>query len=450
MKVEVEASTVIRESRSRRLDSQKPPHLAILLHEGLDDANPREHAHQGRGLLSHRLPVMVIARLEIAGEIPAPGEDERHGQHRNDGQFRIEPEEHDADAHQLKRLEEEAAGHVVDQRVEVFRIIGHLAHQGADLLAVVEGQGEFIEFSHQVVAEIGGERGADAAGDDALPHRDAGGRQSGQEQDADDGQQEQRQLLLGILGEADVEHAVHQEFLQQGRDHVDGGRPQRERQQQDDAAAKGAEEAEQPRDRGAAWAPARRRGLRAAPLRPSLEVPRGTPRGGRRGETRGRCGSAWSIGLPVRSTPDRRRRAPQDIDPPPVQPRLEKARADGRLDAEAAELVEPPLAAILPVAVNDGHLLPLGDHAFASGASIQRDGRIEGERIRTFLARLASERRSRCNPHSDCAPLVCRARRGSLARCVWHDPRWARWSRGPAPAAARLRSRHLIKDPATT
>ena len=67
----------------------------------------------------------------------------------------------------------------------------------------------------------------------------------------------------------------------------------------------------------------------------------------------------------------------QNIHPPLVHAGLQEARADRRLHAEAADLVEPPLPAFLAMAVDNGQLLRIDDQSFRAGASIQTNGRVE-------------------------------------------------------------------------
>ena len=114
--------------------------LALFLGEGLHHADAGQHARQPAGLLAHGVPIVVVAGLQVAGEVPTAGHDQRHGQQRHDRQLGIQVEEHHADARQLQRLQQQPAGDVVDERVQRFGVVGHAAHQHADLVAVVKGQ----------------------------------------------------------------------------------------------------------------------------------------------------------------------------------------------------------------------------------------------------------------------------------------------------------------------
>ena len=107
--------------------------------------------------------------------------------------------QHHADAHKLQRLHEEAAGHVVDQGMQGFRVVGHLAHEHARLVSIVEGQRQLVELLHQLVAKIGGQRCTDATGDPSLPNGHEGGSQAGQQEAGNDGQQQREQLTHRVL-----------------------------------------------------------------------------------------------------------------------------------------------------------------------------------------------------------------------------------------------------------
>ena len=69
------------------------------------------------------------------------------GSQGDQGQSRIQVNEHRADARQLQRLQKHAAGDVIDQRVQRFRVVGHLAHEHPHLVPVVEAHGEFVELA---------------------------------------------------------------------------------------------------------------------------------------------------------------------------------------------------------------------------------------------------------------------------------------------------------------
>jgi hypothetical protein len=94
----------------------------------------------------------------------------------------------------------------------------------------------------------------------------------------------------------------------------------------------------------------------------------------------GRSLAAASHRQPIRQLVQPRIDTPrpaQNIDPPLIHAGLEEAGADGRLHAEAADLVEPPLPAFLAMAVDNGQLLRIDDQSFRAGTSIQTNGRVK-------------------------------------------------------------------------
>ena len=119
------------------------------------------------------------------------------GSEGDQGQSRVQVDEHHADARQLQRLQKNAARGVIDQGVQRFRVVGDLAHEHPHLVLVVEAQGEFVQLAHQLVAEVGRHARADAAGNAPLPNADQRCRQAHQQQARHDRRQEQRAIPLG-------------------------------------------------------------------------------------------------------------------------------------------------------------------------------------------------------------------------------------------------------------
>ena len=72
--------------------SGETANFPVLLHEGLDDPDPREHSHQGGSLFADRCPIVLMPRLQIAREVPASGQDQRHRQQGDQGQLGVEAE----------------------------------------------------------------------------------------------------------------------------------------------------------------------------------------------------------------------------------------------------------------------------------------------------------------------------------------------------------------------
>ena len=83
---------------------------------------------------------MMMTRMQIAGEVPTACQHQRHRNHGNQGQPGIEVQQHDADPQQLKRLQQEAAGHVVHQGVQCFGVPRDAAHEHAHLVSIVKRQ----------------------------------------------------------------------------------------------------------------------------------------------------------------------------------------------------------------------------------------------------------------------------------------------------------------------
>ena len=162
--------------------------LAVFLGEGLHDANAGEHAGEHAGLLAAGIPVAVVLGVNALPEKPAADNDQRRRDEREDGELRVEREQHDADGGHLHDLQQEAAGDLLQQALDHFAVVGDAAGERADLMPVVVAEPESVQFFDQLGPEIERERDADARCQSALrevhdAEHDAG---DGERRDDDD------------------------------------------------------------------------------------------------------------------------------------------------------------------------------------------------------------------------------------------------------------------------
>ena len=127
--------------------------LPRLLGEGLHDADAREHPGERGHLLAGGVPEPVVPRIDVPPEDPRAEDHQRHRDEREQGELRVDPDEHRPDAHELHDLQEEAARDLVHQAVEHLAVVGHAADHRAHLVAVVVGDREALQLRHHLLAE---------------------------------------------------------------------------------------------------------------------------------------------------------------------------------------------------------------------------------------------------------------------------------------------------------
>ena len=85
----------------------------------------------------------------------------------------VDGKHHHADTENHQKLKEKAAGELIDETMQGFRVVGDAADKRTDLLTVVKGHAELLKMLDKPASHIAGDRRADAAAETAVDHIDA-------------------------------------------------------------------------------------------------------------------------------------------------------------------------------------------------------------------------------------------------------------------------------------
>ncbi len=154
-----------------------------LAGEGFDLADAGEIVVQEGVQVAQHLLTVAEGRADISGVNPQRQEYQRDGDEAEEGEFPVQAKQDDGNADQGDQVDDHVGDGVGDELLEQVGVVDHVGHEVADLLILVEAQGETLHVVVNIFAHIGDHAPAGHMGHIGADEGQAGADEIGSQDD---------------------------------------------------------------------------------------------------------------------------------------------------------------------------------------------------------------------------------------------------------------------------